>query len=178
MTVKFTLIKNDLRVFTSYSRKHLPGTKQRRVAILLIISALGAHYAYITETEWFYRVSYFVGFMGITLLVAWVFGFVLRRITEAVSFRPEHQQGVLCEHTITLTDDAITEVTPLNESKILWSGFRSVIDAPEHIYIFMTGSEAHVIPKRAFADRDAERAFYTRATQLFSHARTNATQIS
>ena len=166
MTVQYTLTKDDLREFAAYSRKHLPMTRGqvRTLGLIFVYCAYRAFTrAFTDEIGWLFPAVFFVfEFAILGLVVLGLEDFGRNRFVK-----PEH-------HTLTLTDDALTEVTPVNEDKRFWSGIHSVIDAPRHIYIFIDSRQARIIPKRAFADHDAERTFYSTATQLFSHARTSA----
>ena len=96
--------------------------------------------------------------------------FVVTRIMQWRSYTSDKHRSVICEHTVTLEDDAIVEVTPFNESRNLWNGIYRVVDAADYIYIFISLHSAHIIPKRAFTDGESTRRFYERAVSLHSAA--------
>jgi len=101
--------------------------------------------------------------------------FVVTRIMQWRSFTSDKHKSVICEHTVTLADDALVEATPFNESRNLWGGIYRVVDAADYIYIFISLHAAHIIPKRAFTDVECSRRFYERAVSLHSASQRAAT---
>jgi hypothetical protein len=117
------------------------------------------------------RIAYFCALM----LVFWgLIGFsmfISMRLVQWRSYTPEKQRSVLCEHTLTLADDALIETTPFNESRNLWLGIYRIVDTKDYIYIFTSLNSAHIIPKRAFSDAESSRRFYERAVSLQASAK-------
>jgi hypothetical protein len=68
----------------------------------------------------------------------------------------------------------LIEVTAVNEARNLWPGFYKVTDAANHIFIFVAPNAAHIIPKRAFTDKESALRFYQRARELFEEAHPKA----
>jgi len=68
-------------------------------------------------------------------------------------------QGVLGEHTITLTDEALIEETSVNRGVHNWTGIKRMRFSKSYIIINITDAMAHVIPKRAFENTDEEKRF-------------------
>jgi hypothetical protein len=90
------------------------------------------------------------------------------------SFTSEKYKSSLCEHTVTLADDALVEVTPFHESRNNWSGIYRVVDTADYIYIFVSMTSASIVPKRAFADPESSLQFYQKAVSLQSSQRAKA----
>jgi hypothetical protein len=89
-------------------------------------------------------------------------------------FTAQRQPGLFCEHTISLSDEALTEVTAVNETRHLWAGVCNVAETSKHIFIFVAPNAAHVIPKRAFLDPGTAFAFHQRSKVLFEKAHPKA----
>lgn len=139
--------------------------------MLLIFAALSFQNAMARHQDTTRRVIDFFVALALYLVVFWIVSRVVTLIIQWKSFTSKEQPGLFCEHTITLTNEALIEVTPVNEGKHLWSGLHSVIDTPQYIFIFVAANAAHIIPKRAFPSPEAADAFFKRAFQLWSDAK-------
>lgn len=122
-------------------------------------------------TSSLYRVITFLLFFVFMVCGARVLEYLLGRITHWRLLTPDRYRGILCRHCVTLTDDALIEVTAINEERCSWHGVHHVVHTPEYIYIFATLQSAHIIPKRAFPDPDVAQQFYERAARLCDGAR-------
>lgn len=116
------------------------------------------------------RVILFVMIFSILWVVAWILEFVIRKIAFWRSFTSDKNRLVICEHTITLGEEVLIELSPFNEGRHRWNGIYQVVDATDYIYIFVSQSMAHIIPKRAFADAEVAWRFYQQAARLHSEA--------
>ena len=72
------------------------------------------------------------------------FGRHLRHLYEASP--SDHQTGF---RTLLLTDDGIREVTGHTEAFFRWHTIRAVAGAPDHVFIYVGGSQAIVVPRPA-----------------------------
>ena len=172
MTVTYKLEPNDLRAFQRYALKHSPSIRRIRY----IGGAFAAGLCLLlTMTADDHRISFRILYFLILMLIFWiimrVWTFVGTRVSQWRSYTSEKYRASLCEHTMSLTDDALIEVTPFNESKNLWSGVYQVVDTTDYIYIFLSLNLAHIIPKRAFPDITQARQYYERAASLQSSAK-------
>ncbi len=170
MKVIFTLEPADMKAFLAHNRKHGAQYKRIRYASILAFIALSLQHALAAYSDTPHRVIAFFLTFAVFALAAWLSGALLRRVAYWRSFTAREQPGLFCEHSITLADEALIEVTAVNEGRHLWSGVHSVINAASHIYIFVAANAAHIIPKRAFANPAASDAFFRRAAQLHADA--------
>jgi hypothetical protein len=170
-TVTFTLEPADMKVFLVHWRRHSPYSKLlRRVmwTFVVLFSLLHAYFRYDDPVK---RVLAFFLAIAIFSLTTWLAGLLMRRLVSRHMVDPAQQPGLYCEHTITLTESAVIEVTSINEGRHVWSGIHKVTEVPDYIYIFIRADMAHVIPKRAFPNASAASAFATRAQELWAAAR-------
>jgi len=100
--------------------------------------------------------------------VAWVllipvfFRVLLRR--NATKLHKEGQnRGRLGRHTMTLTPDGIVDTTEFGEERHTWSVVEKIAEDENYVFIYMSATSAHVIPKRAFAHQAALDAFLNTA---------------
>lgn len=68
--------------------------------------------------------------------------------------------GTLTKHTVTLTENGVTEVTSAGHSDQNWRSILEVRRTPKFILIYTQRHAAHVIPLNAFASRQAADEFY------------------
>jgi hypothetical protein len=163
-----------MKAFQRYHRRTSPVHRRLRIFMLLVFAGISLESAIGLEAGTMgYRVLYFFVMLGIYLLVVSLLIFVLNQITQFRTFR-EGQSGVLCEHTITLTPEALLERTAVNNSKALWRGIFRVDATPEYIFIFTQPGAAHTIPRRFFATPSDSEQFLAAARTYHETARRNA----
>ena len=68
--------------------------------------------------------------------------------------------GTLTKHTVTLTENGVTEVTSAGHSDQNWKSIIEVRRTPKFILIYTQIHAAHVIPLNAFASSEAADEFY------------------
>lgn len=74
-----------------------------------------------------------------------------------------HSKGILGEHRIEINSEGLQEKTDVNEGFHHWKGIFSVEENDDYIYVFLTGSEAHIIPKNSFASDEEVKEFFRQA---------------
>jgi hypothetical protein len=167
MTITYNLEPNDIRAFQKYALKHLPSARRRRYITAAIVVAWSL---WVTLTSEHKEIGFLIFSFCMYMLVGWaiirLLWFCSVRIVQWRSLKFDEHKSLLCEHTITLEDDAIVEATPYGEARNLWSGIYQVVDAADYIYIFITPDSAHIIPKLAFPDTESAQRFYERAATL------------
>jgi hypothetical protein len=171
MSVTFTVTPADMKAFFAHIRRHHARIKRTRYLAYLVAALLSLYHAFTRAPDPDHRFAYFIANFIIIGGCTWFFGNLFLRFSQWRRFRSKEHPGLLCEHTITLTDEALIEITPINEARHLWSDLHSVINAKRHIFIFVLHNAAHIIPKRSFPNPEAAGAFFERAMQLFSDAK-------
>jgi len=171
MTITYKLEPRDLRAFQRYAQKHLPNLRRARYIIAAWMVALCLWLVLSSDDH---RIGFRIAYLCVLLLVFWgLFRLVTLAVSGIVQWRSytsDKHKSVLCEHTVTLADDAFIEATAFNQGRNLWSGVYRVVDTPDYIYVFISLYLAHIIPKRAFPDAESAQQFYERASSLQSQA--------
>jgi len=173
MTITFTLEAHDVKAFHSYYIKHDAGVKRARYFQLLLSLILSVYLLrhVINEVPFYILlfgiIEYFILFAIFFLLLT----FVVRKYFLWRSLTKDKLAGVLGEHTITLTNEAIIEISKTSESKKLWSGIYKVIYTKNYIYVFTTYAAAYIIPRRAFSDEASMLAFYEYALTNYNSSK-------
>ena len=81
-----------------------------------------------------------------------------------------HGGGLLCTHTLALTEDALIETTPVTSQSTAWSLVRGIHIGPKHAFVFLNPQLAHVIPRERVSEGSYE-AFLQEAVRLFEARR-------
>ncbi|WP_407295879.1 YcxB family protein [Stutzerimonas zhaodongensis] len=105
---------------------------------------------------WIHLASSFIG--GLTGLL---FGFVFNVI--AVLFLSSAKNGVLGEHTYTLTPEGIHESTTNNEGLTRWGGVISVRSMGSCLLVQIGACLYHIMPRRSFESSQAFDKFAAQA---------------
>jgi hypothetical protein len=169
-TVTFTLDRADVDAFQAYWRRHSPYSRRLRRVLwttFILLSLLPAWLRYDDPVK---RVLAFFLAMAVFTLTNWLAGHLTRRLLSQHRAGGPPRPGSSGDHTVTLTESAVIEITRINESRHLWSGVHKVVEVPGYIFIFVTADLAHVIPKRAFPEASAASAFAARAKELLAAA--------
>ncbi|TYQ28960.1 YcxB family protein [Pseudanabaena sp. UWO311] len=85
---------------------------------------------------------YLVGFVGVFIVFQAIFGL-------ANAFIPKHN-GVLGRHVLEITEEGLVERTDFNETLHRWSSIFRIFSLWGYIYIYVSESNSHQIPKRCF----------------------------
>lgn len=65
-------------------------------------------------------------------------------------YQEGRNKGLLGQHQILLTPDALIESTEVNVSTTKWAGVERIEETADHILIYIAANQAHIIPKRSF----------------------------
>lgn len=90
-----------------------------------------------------------------------------RRMTKLAAQKP----GLLCEHTIGISPEWLSEKTSVNENKAAWMTLKSLEEDSEYLFLFLDRLVAHVIPKRAFASPHEADMFLSTARRYWEAAK-------
>ena len=104
----------------------------------------------------------------------WLAMMILNRLIAylILTIRPNANglSGILCEHTITIDPDGLTELTPVNQSMHYWRGIYRVDSTSEHIFIYIQQNQAHTIPRRSFSSPEQADQFFRTASDYHQAA--------
>jgi hypothetical protein len=176
LTIRYTIEPRDVRGFQLYGLTHGNAGKIRRFFLLVLVGFSIWMTMGVKDSDFPARVTNHAAMRIILFCIYFLILFVIWRILEFLTIRivlwraltSEKNKSIICEHTMSLTDDALIETTAFNEGRNLWKGVHRVVDTADYIYIYLSVHSAHIIPKRAFPDADSARYFYERARKLHS----------
>ena len=68
--------------------------------------------------------------------------------------------------TLELTDRAVIDSTELTRYEVQWPAVHKVRRTSGYLYVWLTATQAHCVPRRAFPDADAFARFSSLAVEL------------
>lgn len=166
MTINYRIEKKDILNFHKYARFHTPEGKRLIYAMIIWFALLALWIASGTDGNYLIKTIAFILCLGISLLFTLFLNWAFTHIVQWRLYTPEKQKGVLCEHTIILSEDWIIEKTDVNEDRKRWKGVYKIIDYNGYIFIFISPIVAHIIPKRYFQSIEHAKEFYNKAIEL------------
>jgi YcxB-like protein len=173
--ITYTVEVSDMKAFQRYHRRTSPIHRRLRIFLLLLFVGFSLDLALREEgASVGYRILYFFVMLGIFMIFGTAITFVANQIAQFRAYRDGERHGILGEHTITLTPDALHERTAVNDTKAAWRGIFRVAATPQHIFIFTQPNAAHVIPRRSFASPSDSEQFLTTARMYHEAARQSA----
>jgi hypothetical protein len=170
--ITFDVEVADMKAFQRHHRCTSAVYRRLRIFVWLVFAGVSLDSTLRLESGSFgYRVAYFCVMFGMFALLLAIVSIVVYWIVQFRAYRGTH--GVLGEHTITLTPEALHERTAVNDSKAAWRGIFRVDATPHHIFIFTQPNAAHVIPRRAFSSLTDAEQFLANARAYHEAARQN-----
>jgi hypothetical protein len=67
----------------------------------------------------------------------------------AVVFSAKNR-GLVGRHVLEITNEGLIERTEFNQSLNRWTGMRKILSSPYYLYIYVSDSNFHMVPKRCF----------------------------
>jgi hypothetical protein len=104
---------------------------------------------------------------GIVRVVAAMFGIlsvlvfwgVLHLVIVTIMVFGRANKGLLGFHTLVLTEAGLVEKTDYNETLHRWNGFHKVRDSFGYLFLFVTETMYHQVPKKSFGSREEAQRF-------------------
>ena len=166
MRVAFEIVLEDIHAFNFHyaTTAALPRKNQRYVRIALtstLAALLGALGFAIAAPVPFW-------ILGTLILLAW-WRLYPRRI-EAISrqstqrlYADGKNAGMLGPHVVSFDDAWLSEVTPDREVRTRWRAVEKAALTKEHLFLYVSGFSAVIVPLGAFATNDERSAFIEEA---------------
>ena len=92
-----------------------------------------------------------------------------KALSEMLSKRPTH--AMVGRQRVTLSPDGIETIYPGGDTRWRWWAVSEIVVEPANLYIYVTSTEARVIPNRAFASDDHYQSFSSNARRLWEEFR-------
>ena len=149
MRIHYVVEMNDLRAFW---RHYLSTSAQARRQRIVFLVCFAAFFLFLGLRASF-RDDSVAPLLSVSLPGA-IFLALFWRFSGRVSNRrlrklypADENKGVLCEHTLELTDVGVMETSPVGQHSTRWAGIPRVGETATHVFIYIGSNMAHVIPR-------------------------------
>jgi YcxB-like protein len=167
MEITYYVTEKDLIMTRRFARKTSPLIK-RIYNVTMLIVVLIPCIGFLLRGQ-FTVFSIVLMLMEVLTMILFVFGGlkIAYPLMDRYSIKllKKKNNGVLGEHKIYLTEEAMIESTSVNQSHNKWNAIERIDENDNYIFITTTAWNIYNIPKRDFSSSDA-------ATQFYSQART------
>lgn len=173
MQVEFELTEDDLIAF---NRKHLMQSRKLwagRVAFLVCASSFVIWVLWVLPPLIYGSTVNFVGYQvlggvcfGLLILydvLRWR-GAAQRGVLKML--RRGHGRSVLGQHRLSISSDYVCAETPAGEQETKWHAIWKIVVTNDYAFIYNTPYSALVVPRRAFDNEDAFKAFVNQAVEF------------
>jgi YcxB-like protein len=167
MEVEYELTREDLFAFQWRAAFTSPRGRRIRlktylylllaIVLLSIVPAIGPDGFVISRVSFTFL---FIAYPTVALAQWFLERRLMRRALLRLVDEEKPGRGQLGKHRVVVTQDGVVESTAVGESRTSWAGVNRVDQDPDYIYIYTSAAAAHVVPKRAFSDREAAEAFF------------------
>ena len=153
MRVNFTITRRDL----FFGHIHMAvRSRANHVLYALMIVVIGAmEWSTLPQPTGLIEFLATIAALKVVLLIVTVAFILLTLVSFSINCIHKREPGVLCEHTIELTDDGLIETTEVNRSEAKWSGIFNVVRTRNYLLIYVGRTNAHLVPRHSF-DSDLE----------------------
>lgn len=166
MQIAFDLVLDDIHAFNVHyaATAELPRRNQRLVRIALTLTLASLLFALGMAI----RAPIPFWIIGGLILLGWWATYPRRieaimRASTARLYRDGANVGMLGPHTVELGDEWLAEITPEREVKTRWRAVEKVVVTDVHVFLYVSGFAAVIVPIRAFRDDAQRTAFLERA---------------
>ena len=170
MEVEFELTFEDLIEWGLYHAEHSPALRQARAGVAALgIGAFGGaaillSYLFPANTVTFVPVGIVAGTLWAALVPRYS-----RRWLRAL-LAPVYAEGenrlLTGSHFLRLAPEALMGRTDFARTEIDWALVERIEETPTHVFIYISATQALIIPKRAFRPPDGVRAFVAQTREF------------
>ena len=164
--VSYELTLEDVHAFNLHYGRESPVVRRGRLLVRLAMTFFLA--VLLTALGWGAHAGAPFWVLGGLILLFWYALFprrvesMTRSFTER-TYRAGRNKGLLGPHVVELTEEGVVERTALRELKVKWEAVERLASSDQHLFIWTSGFNALVVPRRAFASEDALKAFAAHA---------------
>jgi hypothetical protein len=180
MKVQYELNREDFIAFNLYHMIHSPalGLNRRgqRLVLLIVAEVLGLVILFDPQP---FTVSYFLVWciIGVLLILIFCVPFMSRHSTRKVAaamFNERKNQASRGTSEIRLSPMEIIVRDGLSSASIRWDAVEKIVEDVSYIYIYLSATEALIIPRRAFPGAAEFTTFAATARKYLAAAATGS----
>ncbi|UCC61006.1 MAG: YcxB family protein [Dehalococcoidia bacterium] len=170
MDIEYENSMDDILALNLYHHQQAPSARRTRMllhygppVILVIIflaqvSIIGG--SLVTGLPWLFFAGIWVIFVPYSLRRA-----MKKKVARMVL---ENQDGgITGQHKLSLKSDSVTDQTGSGKTKTRWADVPKIVLTSSYLYIYISDTSAHIIPKRAFESETKFREFVDTAMRYY-----------
>jgi hypothetical protein len=159
LELSYDVTVDDAAAFAVFHDSYSPALRRRRhllrVGMAVLLAVIAASVARLARAPG-------LGFVGLGFAFAfwWIFP---RRYERGLrqSVARLHSEGknvdLLGPTRLVLDEEFVTEATPARDVRTRWAAIERCVDTDDHVFVYVTGSSAVIVPKRSLAAGQAEK---------------------
>ena len=165
-SVKYCLTRWDVLRWQLWSTVH----NRVLLGFIILLAAFSA-WTDINTPEMVSRPAALRAFTGsVVFLFLLLVILMLQTIVLALLLFTRKNTGLVGVHELELRDDGLMERTEVNESVHRWSGFHRVAVSGAYLYVYVTDTQVHIIPRRALGSSHEAAAFHQQIVRRIAAA--------
>ncbi|PAE37875.1 YcxB family protein [Bacillus sp. 7884-1] len=174
MVINYHLTEEDYLKFNMFhinnSESANKSLKTQRFATPFVYIIFAYIFANLADIPFLYALIPFL-IVGILWVIFYPKYFQTRILSQTKKMiREGKNEGLLGEHTMTLSEDGIVDSNPNGETKVNWTGIIKLKEDDSNIYLYNSSVSAYIIPKRELKDLEGLKNYMT---SKLTHLETN-----
>jgi len=161
MDIDYTLGPDDITAFNRYHFKASAST-QRSYWRGLLTGVGVALFLFVVFRGW---ESWISALFPVVFLLFYVVAYPIsiRRTISGIGkqvAKEGRNAGLLTTHHFSIDEAGLVDRTSVTETRTSWEGVERVVQTDAHIFLYVSATSAHVIPKAAFATPQQAQEFF------------------
>jgi hypothetical protein len=179
LTHSYEVVPTDLRAFQEYHLHRTPAFRRQYygglVCVAILTPLVMVLLVGLSSQRW--GLAAVVGLSG-AIVGSTVYPWLHRRarrkfVEQAVAGQADG--GLFGAMEMQLAPTGLTVANRVARSLVDWAGVRSIEESPTHLYLYVSGVSAMIIPKRSFASESEAQEFMATAQRLHQGAQGKVT---
>ena len=156
MEIKYNLTEDDYINFNMFhirnSKSAMRSLKIQRFAVPIIYIILPFVFPNALDSTFIFTLITFfiVSILWVVFYPKYFYKSVNRRLKKMI--KEGKNEGLIGEHKLITTVEGITDTTSYGETKVNWSGIKSLKEDSDYLYIYNSSVSAYILPKRDLKD--------------------------
>lgn len=127
--------------------------------------------SYLAPLFWFCAMDFAIKIVGtITITIT------ITAIFHKISVNShKNNEGTLGQHTLVFNENDLIEITDVNETKHSWKSIQKIIETKSLFLIYVSPTNAHIIPKRSFSSENEAKLFIEEVKRLKENSKSHYT---
>lgn len=169
MDIDYTLGPDDIVAFNRYHFKASPGTRRSYQRGLLsgVAVAVVLFLVFRGWESWLSALFPVVFLLFYVIAYPWSIRRSINGLGRQVA-KEGRNRGLLTAHHFSIDEAGLVDRTSVTETRTSWEGVERVVQTDAHIFIYVSATSAHVIPKSAFATPQQAQEFFELARKYQS----------